>query len=196
MVTSVPWQLKSSERVVERDELTPGATDGATRPPCATTGPPRRRRPRRTARPPGPGGRSRPPRPRRGGPVPAHRSRDRPAAHPDGGRPVTAAVPADPGLDGPGARPGRRRGRPRRALRRAGPGRRRARAWSSSGTRCRGSGCARSSPKTVAVRSAAPTRSPCSIPRRAGSSRRARGPAPVAAAAATGSTPTGRPSAR
>ena len=26
MVVSVPWQLKSSERIVERDELTPGAT--------------------------------------------------------------------------------------------------------------------------------------------------------------------------
>jgi len=26
MVVSVPWQLKSSERIVERDELSPGAT--------------------------------------------------------------------------------------------------------------------------------------------------------------------------
>ena len=62
------------------------------------------------------------------GPVPARRSRDRPAAHPDGGRPVTAAAAGHPRLDGPRARPGRRRGRRRRALRRAGPGRRRARA--------------------------------------------------------------------
>ena len=73
MVVSVPWQLKSSERIVERDELTPGAAAGATRPPRATTGPPRRRRPRRTARwPPGPARRSRPPAAAaRTGPVPA-----------------------------------------------------------------------------------------------------------------------------
>ena len=201
MVVSVPWQLE----VVRADRRT-GRADprchrrGYPTRACATTGPPRRRRPRRArrGRRDRPAGADRPTAAARTGPVPARRSRDRPAAHAGRGPASDRGGPrGHPGLDGPRARPATSARSPTAGTASRGSGSTTgASAWSSSGTRCRGSGCARSSPKTAAVRSAAPTRSPCSNPLRAGSSRRARGPAPVAAAAATGSTPTGRPSAR